>query len=259
MGQLEGRVVAVVGASSGIGLAAAKMAAREGADVVMMARGKDRLVEHATAVGATPIVCDVSEPDSVRTAFAEIDERFGRLHALLNVAGVARIRKIADASDDDIHFVMGVNLLGPIYTTRAAVPLMRKAGAGDIINVSSEITGDYMPSMVLYGVSKGGLDVFSRMMVHELKSENIRVANYVSGSVATDFGSNFTPEEIGAVWPDWEASGYLTRVAGPGMDPEWMAEAFLFQLTRPAGQMIDVIHVRSFAPGHESPDRPTPQ
>jgi len=103
---------------------------------------------------------------------------------------------------------------------------------------------------VLYGVSKGGLEVFSRMMGHELKRDGIRVCTYVSGSTATDFGVNFEPGEIEAAYPEWEASGYLERVAGPGMDPEWMAEAFVFELTRPAGQMVDRIHVRSFAPGH---------
>jgi NAD(P)-dependent dehydrogenase (short-subunit alcohol dehydrogenase family) len=249
--RLEGRVVAIAGASAGIGLAAATMCAQEGATLVMMARGEERLRQQAASLGAMAVVCDISDPASVRNAFAQIDAAHGRLDALLNVAGVARIRKIVDATDEDIAFVMGVNLLGPIYTTRSAIPLMRAAGGGDIINVSSEITGDYMPSMVLYGTSKGGLDTFSKMMVHELKNDRIRVSNFVSGSVSSEFGTNFTPEEVGAVWPEWEASGYLTRVAGPGMDPAWMADAMLFQLTRPAGQMIDWIHVRSFAPGHE--------
>ncbi len=254
--QLQGKVVAIAGASAGMGLAVSRMCVAEGASVVMMARGRERLEQQAGELGAMPVVCDVADPDSVRAAFAEIATAHGKLDALLNVAGVARIRKIVDATDEDIAFVLGVNLMGPIYTTRSAIPLMRAAGGGDIINVSSEITGDYMPAMVLYGTSKGGLDTFSKMMVHELKDDRIRVSNFVSGSVSTEFGSNFTEEEVGGVWPEWEASGYLTRVAGPGMDPAWMADAMLFQLTRPAGQMIDWIHVRSFAPGHDGPDQP---
>src|SRR6266540_143815 len=132
-GQLHGRVVVVVGASAGIGLATARRCAAEGADVVMLARGRDRLVAAAAEVGdrATAIVCDITQPDSVRAAFGQIEAKFGKLDALLNVAGVARIRRIEDATDDDIAFVVGVNLLGPIYTTRAAIPLMRAAGAGD--------------------------------------------------------------------------------------------------------------------------------
>jgi NAD(P)-dependent dehydrogenase (short-subunit alcohol dehydrogenase family) len=256
--QMNGKVVVVAGASAGIGLASAKLCGAQGADVVMLARGQARLDEAVAEVGdrATGIRCDITVPDDVRAAFAEVGSKFGKVDALLNVAGVARIRRIEDATDDDIDFVMGVNLLGPIYTTRAAIPLMRSAGAGDIVNVSSEIVDDFMPSMVLYGASKGGLDTFSKMMVHELKADNIRVTRYTSGSVApTSFADNFGEGEIEAVWAEWEASGYLTRVAGPGMDPDWMAEAIVFAITRPKGQMIDVIHVRSFAPGHDT-DQP---
>jgi NADP-dependent 3-hydroxy acid dehydrogenase YdfG len=253
--QMSGKVVVVVGASAGIGLAAARRFANEGADVVMLARGEARLAAAAAEVGAlaVPIVCDIVSAESVRAAFAQIAGRFGRVDVLLNVAGVARIRRIEDSSDDDIAFVMGVNLLGPIYTTRAVVPLMRVAGGGDIVNVSSEIVDDYMPRMVLYGASKGGLDTFSKMMVHELKADNIRVTRYTSGSVGgTSFGDNFGEGDIESVWPEWDHSGYLWRVAGPGMEPDWMADALVFAVTRPKGQMIDVIHVRSFAPGHES-------
>lgn len=253
--QLDSKVVVIVGASAGIGMAAARACAAEGARVVMLARGEQRLKAAAADIGAaaTPIVCDITQPDSVRRAFAEVADKFGRVDVLLNVAGVARIRKIEDASDDDIAFVVGVNMLGPIYTTRAAIPLMRVAGGGDIVNVSSEIVGEYMPQMVLYGASKGGLDTFSEMMVHELKADNIRVTRYTSGSVAdTAFGDNFEPGDVERVWADWDASGYLTRVAGPGMDPAWMADAIVFAITRPRGQMIDVIHVRSFAPGAPS-------
>ena len=167
----------------------------------MMARGKERLEQQAAELGAMAVVCDIADPVSVRAAFAEIEAEHRKLDVLLNIAGVARIRKIADATDDDIAFVMGVNLLGPIYTTRSAIPLMRAAGGGDIINVSSEITGDYMPSMVLYGTSKGGLDTFSRMMVHELKSDKIRVSNFVSGSVSSEFGSNFSPKRSARCGP----------------------------------------------------------
>jgi NAD(P)-dependent dehydrogenase (short-subunit alcohol dehydrogenase family) len=242
-----------VGASAGMGLATAQLCAAEGAQVVMLARGKERLEQEASALGATAIVCDVMDPSSVRGAFAQIGAKFGRLNALLNVAGVARIRRIEDATDEDIQYVMGINLLGPMYTTRSAIPLMRAAGGGDIINVSSEITTDFfLPYMALYGTSKGGLDAFSRSMVHELKADRIRVGNVVSGSFATDFAANFPMDEMMAAYPEWEASGYMTRIAGPPQDAAWMAEAILFQLTRPAGQMIDVIHVRSFAPGHDA-------
>ena len=253
---LDDKVVVVVGASAGIGLAVARRCANEGAHVVMLARGQERLEAAAATIGdaAWPVVCDIVSPDSVRAAFAAIGERFGKIDAVLDIAGVAKVRRIEDATDDDIAFVMGVNLLGPIYVTREAVPLLRAAGGGDMVFVSSEIVDDYLPRMVLYGASKAGLETFSRMMNHELKNDGIRVTRYTSGSVAgTAFGDNFDPADFVEAMPEWEASGYLHRVAGPGMDPDWMADAMLFAITRPRGQMIDVIHVRSFAQGAATP------
>ena len=157
-----------------------------------------------------------------------------------------RVRKIEDATDDDIAFVFGVNLLGAVYVTRAAVPLLRAAGGGDIVFVSSEIVGEHLPRMVLYGASKGGLNEFAHQMTHELKADGIRVTRYTSGSIAgTSFGDNFDPEDTMAAYPEWVESGYLTRVSGPPMDAAWMADAMVFVITRPRGQMIDTIHVRS--------------
>ena len=79
--------------------------------MVMLARGAERLAAAAAEVGprAVPIATDITDPDSVRRAFAEVATKFGKVHALLQIAGVGRIARIADASDDDISFVMGVN------------------------------------------------------------------------------------------------------------------------------------------------------
>ncbi|MFJ8137504.1 SDR family oxidoreductase [Streptomyces sp. NPDC096013] len=81
---------------------------------------------------------DVSSGDSVRAAFAQVEERFGRVDILVNSAGVARIRAIEETADDDIHTCIGTNLLRPIHTVGSAVPLLRAAGGGDILNISFE-------------------------------------------------------------------------------------------------------------------------
>ena len=114
MAALEGKLVVVAGASAGVGRAVAGRCAEEGARVVMLARGRERLEAAAKAVGPTALAltCDIARPSDVADAFGVIGERFGRIDAVLNVAGVARIRAIEDASDDDIAFVFGVNLLG---------------------------------------------------------------------------------------------------------------------------------------------------
>lgn len=246
---IEGKVVAIAGASSGTGKATALRFAAEGAHVVMLARGKERLDEAAREVGpsAVPIATSVSDPDQVRAAFDQIEAQFGRLDALLNLAGTARPRLIEEASDDDIATVVGTNFLGPIYTTRSAIPLLKKAGGGDIVNVASEVILDDMPMMTLYSSTKRALSAFTRTMTKELRKDHIRVTLLVLGATApTSFLEGFTPEDLQRVFPIWEADGFLSRVSGAHapMDANWIADALLYAVTRPAGMMMDVIHTR---------------
>jgi len=248
---LKGKVVVIAGASKGIGKETARLFVREGASVVMLARNRERLVKAAEDIGACALAVqtDIADPDTVREAFFQVESRFGRLDVLLNVAGSARVRLIEETSDEDIATVVGTNFLGPIYTTRSAIPLMKRTGGGDIVNVSSEVTLDDMPLMTLYSATKRGLEGFTRTMTKELKSDNIRVTLLVAGSTAdTGFADNFGPGDAERAYPVWEADGYLRRVAGlKPMDRQWVAETMLFVVTRPRGQMIDVIHARSFS------------
>jgi NAD(P)-dependent dehydrogenase (short-subunit alcohol dehydrogenase family) len=246
---IHGKVAMVTGASAGIGLGLARRLAADGAHVVMLARRPERLAEAAAEVGpnAFPLTADVGDPDSVRAVFAAVEERFGRLDLLFNVAGVARVRLIEEASDEDIATVVATNFLGPIYTTRAAIPLLRKSG-GDILNVSSEVTLDDLPLMTLYSCTKRGLDGFTRTMTKELKAEGIRVTLAVMGTVAdTAFSDNMGPGDFERFWPAMEADGYHTRVAGAAhpIDADWVADTLLYAVTRPKGMMLDVIHVRA--------------
>jgi NAD(P)-dependent dehydrogenase (short-subunit alcohol dehydrogenase family) len=246
--QLTDKVCVVAGASAGIGLAVATRFAEVGASVVMLARGEQRLRDAAAVVGegAVPIGTDIADPEAVRRAFAQVTERFGHLDVLLNVAGVTRVRWLADASDDDIAHVIGVNLLGPIYTTRAAIPLLDAAGGGVIVNVSSEITLDAMPMMSRYGTSKAGLEAFTRVMNRELRDRSIRVCACVVGSTITSFSDNFSAQDMAVAMPAWIEDGFIRRIAGTQpMAAADVAEALLFQVTRPPSQMLDVMHVRA--------------
>jgi NAD(P)-dependent dehydrogenase (short-subunit alcohol dehydrogenase family) len=244
------KVVLVTGASSGIGLAAAHRFAADGARVIMVARGSERLAAASAAVGsaALPIAADVGNPDSVRGVFAQVEDRFGHLDVLLNVAGVARVRLIEEATDEDIAATVGTNFMGPIYTTRSAIPLLRQAGGGDIVNVSSEVTLDDLPLMTLYSATKRGLDGFTRTMTKELRADGIRVSLMVMGTVGeTGFSDNFGPGDAERAFPVWEEDGYLTRVAGAAhpIEADWVADALVYAVTRPRGMMLDVLHVRA--------------
>jgi NAD(P)-dependent dehydrogenase (short-subunit alcohol dehydrogenase family) len=251
--RLEGKITAVTGATSGSGRAIATRFAAEGASVVMLARGAERLQEMESSIGegVLGIPTDIGDPDSVRAAFATIDERFGKLDVLINNAGVYQSRPFDQLSDDDVMTQIRTNLLGPILTARAAIPLLRAAGGGDIVNTSSEVTIELYPMMAMYGTTKAGLEGLGRMLGMEFDSEDIRVTTLVQG-VCTGPGGGSTDWDPGLAEPAaiqrMIDEGTLRRTMGRfgGMRPDDVAEAHLFVVTRPRGQKLDVIRVRAY-------------
>jgi NAD(P)-dependent dehydrogenase (short-subunit alcohol dehydrogenase family) len=245
---LNGKVVVISGASMGVGKATAERCAADGATVVLLARRKLLLDEIAETIGtnAVPIATDVTCSTQVRAAFEQVALQFGRIDVLVNSAGASRIRLIEEASDEDIAVTVSTNLLAPIYTTRAAIPLLRAAGGGDIMNISSEITLDHLPMMTLYAATKHGLNGFTEAMSKELRKDSIRVTLVILGAVGdTGIHENFAPGDIERAWPIWEADGYLTRMSGTQrLRPPTVAAVLHDVLTRPRELMMDVIHVR---------------
>src|SRR5215218_4834719 len=136
---LSGKVAVVTGASQGIGASIARVLHAEGMAVAVLARTEDKLGALAAELGdrALPVRCDVGDPDAVRAAFATVGERFGRVDALVNNAGAIGMSLLADADDAHVTSIVSANLLGPIWCSRAAIPLLDAAGGGDVVNISS--------------------------------------------------------------------------------------------------------------------------
>jgi NAD(P)-dependent dehydrogenase (short-subunit alcohol dehydrogenase family) len=246
---VQGKIAVISGGSTGVGKAVAKQLADSGAQVVVLARRPERLEAAVAEIGnsALGIPTDIGDGASVRAAFATVAERFGRVDILLNSAGAARIRAIEDSTDEDIAACVGTNLLGPIHTTRSAVPLLRAAGGGDIVNVSSEITLDHMPLMSLYAAGKHGLNGFTNAMRQDLRRDGIRVTLVILGSVGDTafFENNFTREDRQRAAPIWDADGYLARVgATKPMNSAAVSEILVELITRPAEIGQDVMHIR---------------
>jgi NAD(P)-dependent dehydrogenase (short-subunit alcohol dehydrogenase family) len=253
-GALEGKVTVVTGATSGSGRGVARRFVAEGADVVLLARGKERLEAEAEALGprALGIVTDVGDADSVRAAFAEIEDRFGRVDALVNNAAVYRPCPVDELSDFDIERQVRTNFLGPVHTCRSAIPLLRAAGGGDIVNTSSESTLDPFPMLSMYVASKAALEAFSHTLALEVENDDIRVTLVVQGTAADGEGStdwSWEPERAMAAGQLWMERGYLAKVAGrtgsTGQSVEDIADVHVYVITRPRRQKLDVVHVRS--------------
>lgn len=253
-GALSGKVAAITGATSGSGLAVAKLFAAEGASVVLMARGEDRLKALADQLGdrVTGVVTDVGDPDSVRAAFATIGDRFGKLDILINNAGLQRPCPLDELADQELLLQVQTNLLGPLYTCRAAIPLLRAAGGGTIINTSSEVTLEFFPYQSVYAVTKAGLDALAKALNLEYEKEEIRATTLVQGVALGEGGGvrdwDHNPDFSSVMWPRLQAEGTVQRIIGKhgGMSVDSVAEVHLFIATRPPGQKLDRIHARSY-------------
>jgi NADP-dependent 3-hydroxy acid dehydrogenase YdfG len=201
METLDGRVVAITGASAGIGAASARALAAQGAEVVLGARRADRLEELEKELGdrAAVIEMDVRDPGASRRLVDAAIDRFGRLDALVANAGIGAYGGIMDLDDETLRNMVDTNVNGTVWPIRAAVGHFLEAGAGDIVIVASVAGLRGAGDEAVYAATKfaqvglaGGLD-------RELRAKNIRVSALCPGGTATEFamGAGRTPDMPG--------------------------------------------------------------
>ena len=169
-GPLEGRVAVVTGASSGIGEATARALSEAGAAVALGARRTDRLEALAESIDGPdvrPRAVDVSDEEQATGFISDAAGELGGLHILVNNAGVMLLGPVADADADDWRRMVGVNLLGLLYCTHAALPLMARNGGGDIVNVSSVAGRRADAGAAVYNMTKFGVHAFSEALRQE--------------------------------------------------------------------------------------------
>jgi 3-oxoacyl-[acyl-carrier protein] reductase len=195
-------VAIVTGGSKGIGLAIAQALVARGDSVAIAARKPDELQRAARTLGAADRVhsvqADVRKSGDAERLVRETVARFGGVDVLVNNAGVGRFANVADMSLDDWHDVIETNLSGVFYCTRAAIPEMRRRGAGFIVNISSLAGKNAFAGGAAYCASKAALNHFSEALMLEVRHDNIRVSYVMPGSVATDFGDPFSSD------PSWK-------------------------------------------------------
>jgi NAD(P)-dependent dehydrogenase (short-subunit alcohol dehydrogenase family) len=190
-----GRTIVITGAGVGLGRAIARRFAADGETVILLGRTFAKVQALAEELGAPhfAVECDVGSADSVRAAFAGIAERHPRIDVLINNAAVYEPFMVAEATDEQILSIMNTNFAGPIFTCRAAIPMMEKGG--HIINVSSESVASDFPMLSLYQSTKAGLERFTESLSNELLPEGIRVTTIRAGKMYEEGkGSNWPPE-----------------------------------------------------------------
>src|SRR5215210_3640206 len=189
--ELDGRRALITGASSGIGESTAVALAREGAVVALGARRGDRLEALARRIGedggtAHVFEVDVSEEAAARAFVEDAAGAMGGLDVLVNNAGVMLLGPVAGAATEHWRRMIDVNLLGLLYCTHAALPIMGEGGGGHIVNVSSVAGRTANMGSAVYNLTKWGVVGFSEGLRQEALHGNVRVTCIEPGFVETE-------------------------------------------------------------------------
>ena len=190
--RFEGKTVIVTGASSGIGEAAARQFAGEGASVVLAARSGgalDHLASEIAADGgvAMAVPTDVADHSACALLLEAAEAKFGAIHVLVNNAGYNFRGPVEEAPSAELARIIDVNLRAPIVLTRLALPYMRRSGKAAIVNVASIAGRIPLPYEATYSATKFGLRAFTFALAEELESTGITVSAVSPGPVETGF------------------------------------------------------------------------
>jgi len=235
MGELEGKVAIVTGASKGIGAAIAKGLGAAGAKVIVnyasSREGADRVVAEITGKGgrAVAVQGDVAKAADVRRLFEETQRAFGTLDVLVNNAGVYQLEPIESVVEDAFHRQFNTNVLGPILAIQEAVKHFGPKG-GSVINISSVASTAAPPNSVVYSATKGALDTVTRVLAKELGPRRIRVNTIAPGGVETE-----GVHAAGLIGSDFEKQVVAGTPLGRFGQPEDIAGVAVFLASDAAG------------------------
>ena len=234
--RIEDQVIAITGASAGIGAATARLLAAKGAQVVLGARRQEklaRIVAEIQAGGghAASRAVDVTRSEDLRQLVALAVDRFGHLDALVSNAGVATVATLADGSLADWDRMVDVNLRGVVHGIAGALPVFAERRSGHFVTVTSTAAAKWVPGQAVYAASKAGVRALCEVLRQETGPE-IRATMLCPGATATEFvGDPQAREQIAAV----------------AMAPEAVAEAIAHALEQPKSINVGEIVVRSAA------------
>ena len=201
--RLENKVAIITGASRGIGFAIAEAFVREGAKVAVCGsrlssaeKAVSILREKYPQAEILPIGVNVNDTEEIKSMVSAVVDKWGRVDALVNNAGVTSTKSILEMTDEDFTSVIDINLVGPFKIIREVAKVMRDNGGGSIINTSSMV-GSYGGKMqTAYSSSKFGINGLTKSCAKELGQYNIRVNAVAPGAVATDMAKEFTSDKM---------------------------------------------------------------
>ena len=238
---LHGRVVAVTGASSGIGEATALACAKAGAAVALAARRAERIEALAGRIAsdggrALAVQTDVAEEAQAQAFVQRAASELGRLDVLVNNAGVMLLGPIPGADTEEWRRMIDANVYGVLYCTHAALPVMLQNGSGHIVNVSSVAGRFARAGSGVYNLTKWGVNAFSEALRQEVTAQGIRVTLIEPGAVATELPTHNRPEIQEAIRSIVEGDGPL--------EADDIARAIVYVLAQPQNVSINEVLIR---------------
>ena len=251
---LQGKVGIVTGASRGMGSHFVDALVAQGARVAAFARPSAELEALATRHGDRVRVYagDVSRPEGVAAAIEAAARDLGRLDFLINNAAIFHPFRLEEATDTDITGHVGVNLMGPMWCMRAAIPHLRRT-RGQIVSISSESVRMPYPFLGVYAATKAGLEGLCAAMREELREDGIRVTVLRSGTVEGGTGGRDWNPQVRDRFFDTIARTGHAAFSGQPAKPQSMAEALVRLLSLPPDINVDLMEVRAAEPGTPDP------
>lgn len=245
MSEIDGKVVAITGAGSGIGEAAALLLARRGAKLVLGARRAEPLAALANRIAeaggeAVHIAIDVKRREDAGRLVDLACSRFGRLDVLVNNAGIGPIAPLDELRVDDWDEMIDINIKGVLYGIAAALPVFRRQGFGHIINTASTAAHKIVPNMAVYAGTKSAVRVISEGLRQEA-GDRLRVTVISPGMTRTNLTDSMTDPVV--------KDQIRRSMDSIGLPPEAIAEAIAFAIGQPATVDVGEIIVRPTAQG----------
>lgn len=223
---IKGKVAIVTGASSGIGLAIARLFSEKGAKVVLAARSKKKLAELEKELrGSLAVPTDMTKTSQVKNLIAKTLKHFGRIDILVNNAGRGMSSSVEQIDLKNYHSIIELNVIAPLVAMQFAIPVMRKQKGGTIVNVSSLVSKGYYPGLAAYASTKYALNALSLTARDELKKDKIVVSLVHPYITDTNFFKNIIRPK--GVKGTTRASEEVDRDMPPADPPEKVAKQIL--------------------------------
>lgn len=242
---IEGKVVVITGASSGLGEETARHLSAQGANVALGARRTERIESLAEEINSTNngkaivVTTDVTERGQVKNLVDSAVDEFGRVDVMLNNAGLMPLSPVEDLKIDEWDQMIDVNIKGVLYGIAAALPYMKEQKSGQIINVSSVAGHKTFPGSTVYSATKSAVRVISEGLRQEVKPYNIRTTIISPGAVKTELLEHISDDDIQEANKEY--------VGEIGLTPDAFARLITFAVSEPEEVDINEILFRPTA------------